>query len=495
MAQSADVSAAPKPAKLPVGEANDAKLTQNAASNGAVAPGVKSPAPAKRSAPSPSGERTDERAAPLENGRAETQRRRLRLRLFENRARLLEHVSTLILSIVLACIVWFTAIAQENPIRTQTFTVPLETRNVPSGLVVLNMPSMDTLDVVVKAPQLTLNGQTSDDFSAFVDLADAEPGIVERPITVVLPESRIEIVSQQREMLTLQLDPRAERKVPIEGRIMDGPAFGYEALTPIITPISTTIRGPQTRVDEVAEAVVEIYLDESNNQVERPSLPVQLRDAEGNAVEGVQMEPNLATAKVPIEELPGRKEVAVIVNYVGEPARGYRLGSIGSNPATVVLTGDDETLANLPGFVETEVLEIYGASEDVRQRVRLRLPPNVETLETNSVFATVSVTANEGGLKVSRVPVIKNVADGLVASYLLDRVDVILSGPQPLLESLEEDDVRVVLDLEGLLPGSHPVQPDVQVLEGLRVDGVLPETVQVSISEEVTEGDGSTPSQ
>ena len=495
MARSAEVSSVSQPTKPPAEEttnqnaallaASSGAASNGAVSNGATAPGVKRKGVAKRSAPA----QPEERAASRDAAR-----RRLHGRLSENRARVLEHVSTLILSLVLACIVWFTAVSQENPIQTQIFTVPLEVRNVPAGLEVLDMPSM-TINLTAKAPQRTLEVQTNDDFHAFVDLADAEPGFTEQPITILLPESRIEVISQEREVLTLQLDPRDQQEVRIEGRIMDGPAFGYEPLEPIITPISTTIRGPETRVEQVAEAVVEIYLDGSNNQVERPNLPIQLRDAQGNVVEGVQAEPPLATAKVPIEELPGRKEVAVRVNYVGEPARGYRLGGIKIEPSTVVLTGDDEILEDLPGFVETQPIDLFNASEDIRQRVRLQLPPGVETLESSSVLVTVSITTNEGGRTVSRVPVIKNAAEGLVASYLLDRVDVILSGPQPLLESLEEDDVRVILDVEGLLPGNHPIVPIVQVLDGLQVEEVLPPTVQVSISEEITEGDSSTPSQ
>jgi hypothetical protein len=61
-------------------------------------------------------------------------------------------------------------------------------------------------------------------------------------------------------------------------------------------------------------------------------------------------------------------------------------------------------------------------------------------------------------------------------------VDVILSGPLPRLQSLTIQDVKVIVDLFGLEPGVHKVKPTVVVPEGLRVENVLPDTVEVEIS-------------
>jgi hypothetical protein len=58
---------------------------------------------------------------------------------------------------------------------------------------------------------------------------------------------------------------------------------------------------------------------------------------------------------------------------------------------------------------------------------------------------------------------------------------VILSGPLPLLEGLEPNDVRVVLDLFGLLVGSHQIEPQVVVPEGIVAQNILPAALQVEI--------------
>jgi len=62
------------------------------------------------------------------------------------------------------------------------------------------------------------------------------------------------------------------------------------------------------------------------------------------------------------------------------------------------------------------------------------------------------------------------------------QVDVILSGPMPRLQALTLEDVKVIADLFGLGVGTHLVKPTIVVPESLRVESVLPETVEIQIT-------------
>jgi hypothetical protein len=57
-----------------------------------------------------------------------------------------------------------------------------------------------------------------------------------------------------------------------------------------------------------------------------------------------------------------------------------------------------------------------------------------------------------------------------------------LSGPIPALEGLNPDDIFAILDLSGLLPGTHVVTPRIALPVGITEGGVLPETVEVVIT-------------
>jgi YbbR domain-containing protein len=62
-------------------------------------------------------------------------------------------------------------------------------------------------------------------------------------------------------------------------------------------------------------------------------------------------------------------------------------------------------------------------------------------------------------------------------------VDVIVSGPLPVLDTLTRQDVLVTVDLSGLGPGTHQVIPKVEILiSNVTVESILPNTIEVVIS-------------
>jgi hypothetical protein len=206
---------------------------------------------------------------------------------------------------------------------------------------------------------------------------------------------------------------------------------------------------------------------------------VLLVNAQNQPVARVTAEPSLVQVVVPIEQWPGRKEVAVRVKLAGRPADGYRLSSVKVEPSTVVLEGDSALLAQVPGYVETEPLTL---------RLKLLLPEGVTSVDGDQVLATAGVTAIEGGVTVSQPLIQQGLGPGLLATAALPDVDVILSGPVPLLDALNQDDLFVILDLTGLLPGTHAIKPKVVLPDGINLQTVIPETVEVVITPDSSQG-------
>jgi YbbR domain-containing protein len=196
----------------------------------------------------------------------------------------------------------------------------------------------------------------------------------------------------------------------------------------------------------------------------------------------VTAEPAQVQVVVPVEQWPGRKEVAVRVKLEGRPADGYRLSSVKVDPSTIVLQGDTTMLADVPGYVETEPLTLDGATADVRLRLKLLLPDGVSSFDGDTVVATAGITPIEGGVTVSQPLIQQGLGPGLRAQSALQSVDVILSGPLPLLDSLNQDDVFAILDLSGLITGTHTLQPKVVLPDGIRLQSVIPEMVEVVIT-------------
>ena len=397
--------------------------------------------------------------------------------------RIIEQINTLALSILLGLIVWFIAINQENPIVQGQYSerLPVTVRGLPEALMPIQDLSRETVQVVLQAPRESWDNLQPEDFTAYINLSGLESGVHDVDVEVDVVDPRVTVVSIQRPALRVQLDKVVSKDVPVRVDILDTTAFGYDWQTPVVDPLTVTVAGPETQVTQVTTARAEVSLGNAKSQLER-NQTVTLINAEGQVVPRVSAAPNLVHVVVPVEQWPGRKEVAVRVNLTGQPTVGYRLNAVRVNPSTVVLLGNADVLTQVPGFVETEAVSLDGATGEIQRRVQVAVPQGVTVLEGSAVDVTVSITAIEGGTTVQQRPVVQGLGAGLTATVALEMVDVILSGPLPSLEALGPDDVFVLVDLTGLLPGNHIVTPRVVVPTGIRAAAVIPETIEVVIT-------------
>lgn len=408
--------------------------------------------------------------------RRRTARRRLRS--------LLDQLGAILLSLLLAVVIWLIAMSQENPLQTGELPegLPVIVRGLDATLQPVQNLASQTARVTVRAPLAAWNNVGAENLAASVNLDGLGPGIHDVPLEVAVGDPRVDVLAVNPPSIRLQLDPLLVKPISVTVAIMDAPAFGYDALPPVVDPPTVTISGPASQVELVDRAVASLLLANAKSQVER-TVAVQALNRQEQPVDGVTVEPVLARVVVPVEQWPGRKEVAVRINLVGQPAAGHRLSTVRAEPSTVVLQGDSGVLAAVPGFVETTPLDIEGATSDVRERLQLVLPDGVTAFDGNSVQALVSIAPIQGGSTVTVTPVIQGIGPGLEATVSPETVDVILSGPIPLLDALDPDDMFVILDLTGLLPGTHVVTPRVVLPDGIVEEGVLPETVEVVLND------------
>ncbi len=400
---------------------------------------------------------------------------------------------TLLMSVALALVVWVFAMDQENPLIRQDFStpIPISVRGLDPDLQTLQDLTQRTVSLNVRTSRHTWDSLAADDFSAVIDLSGRGPGSHDVDVIVSVVNPDIEILAQQPRQLRVQLESVITKTVPIVVDVVDSAALGYDWQTAIVEPEMAEISGPEALVNQVQAAHAEVLLLGTKTQIER-SATLLPRNGQGQTVDRVQVAPVVARVVVPVVQQPGRKEVAVLVQVDGQPAASYRITSVKPEPSTVILLGSAEALRNAPGFVETAPLSIDGATSDVRERLPLNLPENVSVLEEAGVFVTVGISPIESSATVSRRPVVIGLSEVLTATVSLSRVDVLVSGPLPRLDALGASDVRVMLDLTGLTPGSHVVVPVVVPPEGVRVEGVIPQAIEVVI-ESLLPPDGPTP--
>lgn len=398
-------------------------------------------------------------------------------------ARVLDHVGTIVLSILMGLIVWLIAINQENPLIVREFPdrITLRLRGLSETLEPTTDLSKESVRVTLRAPSSAWSELKPVDINAYVDLTNLGPGVHDVPVQVDVANTSAVVTEVQRQQLRIQLDQIVTKTVPVHVEVLDAAAFGYDSLAPILNPGEVTVRGPSSQVAQVDSAETQVNLRSARSQVERVQ-GVTLVDAQRQPVERVEVEPRLVTIVVPVERWPFRKEVAVRVDLVGQPAPGYVLSTVNLDPATVVLRGQKEVLDQVPGFVETSPFSVDGAKADLQRTLDLLLPEGVTAFEGDKVSVRAGISPVEGARTVKLKPVLRNVGVGMEAAFALDTVDVIVAGPLVLLDALGPDDMFVILDLADLLPGTHTITPTVVRPPGITEQGVIPAKIEVVIS-------------
>ncbi len=396
---------------------------------------------------------------------------------------ILYNLDTLILAFFLAIIVWVVAVQQEDPIIVADLPSPLPVsyENLPAGLTILGNP-VEQVRLRVRGQRSVVTSLNASAFRAYVDLQGLTPGVHTLPINVEGPRE-ITVVAVDPPRAIVHLERLLQKQVSVSVELMDVPPLGYEVRTDDIQtePMTVTVEGPESEVEKVVTAVAEVYIQTRRSTLDT-KVPLSPRDANNLPVFDVTVSPPVARVIVPIEPRPGFAEVPVVPRIVGQPAEGYRVASISADPATVTLRGDPDVLQKLPGYVETEPLDITGATQDVVERLPLRIPRNVSVLGSKTAIVTVRIVPLEGGRTLVRVLKIQGQPEGYVLNIPIRSVQIILSGPLPKLNNLKGDEIQAILDLSGITgEGVFTVKPQILTPADIRVENVIPAEIQVEV--------------
>lgn len=397
------------------------------------------------------------------------------------------NVRTFLLALILGISVWVSAVSAADPNETQTYPRPIPLEVIgqdPSLLLTSEIPK--SVEVSLRAPRSVWESLKARDNSvrAVLDLSGLSAGEHTREIQITVDTPPYQLVLKNPSTVTVVLESLSTRTFPLSLALSGQPAAGYQVGEATMDTSEVAISGPESLVKRATRARVPINLDGVREGIDE-SVPVQVLDAQNEIVRGLTVNPESVHVTVPISQQGGFRDVAVKVVVQGQQAPGYRIENISVFPPVVTVFADDPELVNqLPGVVETQPLDLQDRKEDVSTRLSLNLPDNITIVGSQTVQVQVSISPIQTSLTLLNQPInVNGVPEGLSAQVFPQTVDVIISGPLPVLDALTSKDISVSVNVAGLEIGSYQLTPEVKVaVDNVLVESILPGTVEAVIA-------------
>ncbi len=401
------------------------------------------------------------------------------------------NLRTFLFAFILALAVWVSAVTAADPDETRVYPtpIPIEFVGQDPGLITIGQ-APKTILVTLRAPRSVWDQFTSGEASihAVADLTGLGSGDHSVTIQVQISIRPVRLISITPKTFTLSLEPLVTRTFPVNLNISGQVAVGYEVGQPALNPAEVVVSGPQSLITKVNQISTSVDLGNTRQNIET-TANVNAIDSQGQTVSGVTIHPGQVSITLPITQQGGYRDLAVKVVTVGQPITGYRLTSVAAFPPIITVYSSNLSLIeSMPGYVETLPLDLSGNSENINTNLGINLPPGVTLIGDQTVAVQVGIQAIEGSLTKSYRPVeVIGLMPGLSVHISPDTVDVIISGPLPVLNALSISDIHVQVDVSGLAPGTYQLIPTVKVNnQQVAIDSILPGTVEVTITSNTT---------
>jgi hypothetical protein len=176
------------------------------------------------------------------------------------------------------------------------------------------------------------------------------------------------------------------------------------------------------------------------------------------------------------------RTVPVVPDLDGDPARGFVVGRVTTDPATVEVVGPSSAVQKITEAT-TEPVDITGATGPVRDTVTIGLLDTLARLR-NPQTGVVTIEVGPAPIErtLERVAVgLHGLAAGRRATLTPSTVSAVVRGPGTTVSALTAQGIELYADLSGLNPGRYNLPVRYQSSRDVTITRVEPATLDVTI--------------
>lgn len=290
-----------------------------------------------------------------------------------------------IFALLVAIVLWFFVMNDQNPSIDGSFTVPLNVVNAPEGYKISR--SDDTIKIKVRGPRSLFVSAAASEFKAYVSLDGVEEGRNSIKVQTVLPQG-FELVEASPDVVTVTVEKIVQRQVKVDLIVTGASAQGTTVAKVEQNVSSVTVEGPKSSVDEVARVIGYVGLS-GNKEDFNISVPLTAVNSDGREVEDVRVTPKSAEASVQLARGLSKKVVEIKPVFSGELPAGYVLDRVRIDPSKIEVAGASTILDSLTA-IDTEKIPLATETKSFHKEVQLELPEGV-TVTNKKVNVNIDI--------------------------------------------------------------------------------------------------------
>ena len=407
---------------------------------------------------------------------------------WKNKQKIIVQLVCLLLSLGL----WIYVTNIENPIKSYELSrVPVEIKNIDSlknaGLAL--SPNQEFyVNLKIEGNSQDLFSIDKSDFTISVDLSEFVLKSGENKIAVNIENapSTVKIKNSNGLTITIKTEAYSIKEVEVKSEIDVISKSSYYVATPIFTPETITVSGPESLVNKVTKVVAE---GEESNAVKTivKNYMVTPVDENGKEVIGVELSQKWVEATIEINE---GKTVPIKINTTGTLTNGLRLKSISSTTTEIGITGP-ENILNSINEIGTEVINLSEIKDSTNIEVALGIPDGI-LIHNGENSITVSIVVEKVQTKEFTVDYsIIGQQEGINIIADSNTVTITVSGFEDVLNTITEANFTAKLDVsEYTEEGEFSKSPTVNLVgvDNVNIDNVS--EIKLTVSKDApTNGD------
>ena len=363
------------------------------------------------------------------------------------------------LSLLIAVVFWLYVDDVQGSAITETYyRVPIEfigaEDTLPSRGLMLSEGEDITIDLKLSGPRILISGLDKDDIRIQVNLSNISAvGTYTLNYQLLYPDdvdsTKITRDWASRTMVTVEVVELYTKMIPVEvaatGEVAEDYIYMAERL--VLDPATLTVSGREEDVDQVASARINLDLTGVSSSISR-KFDYDLLDADGNVVEveGIRISDNQVQVDAPIYLI---KTLDLTVKFKESPGSMLEDVEWKLEQNTIEVAGDAASLENKEDILLGEI-DLASLLSDTEMVLDISLPAgtvNISGFTTTTLTISFSDDLATKALSVSNISAV-GLSEGQSFDRLTNSVEVVLRGPEDILDQVTAEDVRIVVDLE-----------------------------------------------